>query len=115
MQLLATWTLSSWERPGPALPEDRVPEDARWALTPGRHLHLHLHLGINVAGGFPRAAPAHSIEGYGFVRLVVDGVGGLGGQGPAESWCWACVGFGGQQRFGGDGRLGSRRLGGLGE
>lgn len=48
-----------------------MPKGGRWALI------FHLH--INVAGGFPGAAPAHGVEGYGFIRLVVDRIGGLGG------------------------------------
>lgn len=87
--------------------------DAGQAVTPCPQLHLHL--GINVAGGFSGAAPAHGIESYGLLRLVVDGVGGLEGRGRAGSRSRACVDFGGQLRLGGDRRLGPGRLGRLGE
>lgn len=92
-------------------------EERRRALPHCRRLHVdvHVHLGIDVAGGFPRAAPAHGVEGYGLVRLLVDGVGGLGGRGRAGSRSRACVDFGGQLRFSGDTRFRPGRLEGLGE
>lgn len=88
-----------------------MPEAAGLAPSARRHLHL----GVDVAGGFPGAAPPHGIEGDGFVRLLVDGVGGLGGRGRARPRGRARVDFGGQLRLGGHGRLGPGRLGRQGE
>jgi hypothetical protein len=84
-------------------------------VSGGCRLCQSFHLCIDVAGCFPRAAPAHGVEGYGFIRLLVDRVAGLRGWGWAGSWCGACVDFGGQLRLGRDWRLGPGQLVRLGE
>lgn len=42
----------------------------------GWHFPWAIHLSIDITRSIPRAAPPHGIEGYGFIRLLVDGVNG---------------------------------------
>lgn len=111
--LWALLYLASRDRPGPAFPQGPVPEDA--GGPPGPRRDLHLHLRIDVARGFPGAAPPHGVEGDGLVGLLVDGMGGLGGGGRAGFRSRACVDFGGQLGLRRQGRLGPGLLGSLGE
>lgn len=62
-----TW-LPEIDRSGPTLLEDGVPCRC--------HSQWPIHLSIDITRSVSRAAPPHGIEGYGFIRLLVDGVNG---------------------------------------
>lgn len=76
----------------------------------GPHSRWTIQLSIDITRRVPRAAPPHGIEGYGFIRLLVDRVNGCG---PMRSCSRMCIDFKRKLRLGRDGGLGSGCLGSL--